>query len=71
MNKRLNSRQSSPKPLSDKEKAQELLFEAYESTGNKRKQLVEKALKLYPNSPDAYNILAEYEKNPEDRRSFT
>ncbi|PLR79568.1 tetratricopeptide repeat protein [Bacillus canaveralius] len=70
MNKRLNSRQSSPKPLSDKEKAQELLFEAYESTGNKRKQLVEKALKLYPNSSDAYNILAEYEKNPEEQKKL-
>jgi uncharacterized protein YecA (UPF0149 family)/transcriptional regulator with XRE-family HTH domain len=46
-------------PLTDQDKAQELLFDAYETHGKKRRKLVEKALKLDPNNPDAYNILAE------------
>ncbi|KIO67074.1 hypothetical protein B4065_2105 [Caldibacillus thermoamylovorans] len=62
LNKNIN-RQGVKKTLSNKEKAQELLYDAYESTGNKRIELAKKALKLYPNSPDAYNILAELELN--------
>lgn len=63
LNKNINQ-QGVKKTLSNKEKAQELLYDAYESTGNKRIELAKKALKLYPNNPDAYNILAELELNP-------
>ncbi|PLT29656.1 cyclin family protein [Peribacillus deserti] len=63
-----------PKPakkkLSKKERAQELLFDAYEAAGKKRVQLAKEALKLYPNSPDAFNILAESERNLEERLSL-
>lgn len=63
LNQQVNQ-QSVKKPLSNKEKAQDLLFDAYQSTGKKRIELAKKALKLYPNIPDAYNILAEFELNP-------
>lgn len=63
LNQQVNQ-QGAKRILSNKEKAQELLYDAYESTGNKRIELAKKALKLYPNSPDAYNILAELELNP-------
>lgn len=62
LNQQVNQ-QGAKRILSNKEKAQELLYDAYESTGNKRIELAKKALKLYPNSPDAYNILAELELN--------
>ncbi|WP_078429852.1 tetratricopeptide repeat protein [Alkalihalobacterium alkalinitrilicum] len=52
--------------LSNKDKAQDLIYEAYEAKGMKRKRLAEQTLKLYPNSPDAYNILAMYEDDPEE-----
>ncbi|MDQ0214442.1 tetratricopeptide (TPR) repeat protein [Oikeobacillus pervagus] len=65
MNQQINHPKTASEPLSNKEKAQELLFDAYETTGPKRFQLAKKALKLYPNSPDAYLILAEeYEWEP-------
>ncbi|WP_209124165.1 lipopolysaccharide assembly protein LapB [Alkalihalobacillus sp. BA299] len=54
------------KNSSNKEQAQDLLYEAFEATGMKRKKLAEKALTLYPNSPDANNILAEFEEDPEE-----
>ncbi|MEK0288937.1 SEC-C metal-binding domain-containing protein [Caldifermentibacillus hisashii] len=63
LNQQVNQ-QGAKRILSNKEKAQELLYDAYESTGKKRIELAKKALKLYPNSPDAYNILAELELNP-------
>lgn len=63
LNQQVNQ-QSVKKPLSNKEKAQDLIYDAYESTGKKRIELAKKALKLYPNIPDAYNILAELELNP-------
>lgn len=48
--------------LTDKERASDLLYEAWEEPNTKRKiNLAKQALKLYPNSPDAYNILAEFE----------
>lgn len=70
MSKRLNSKGSSKKQLSNKEKAQDLLYDAHETTGTKRKQLAVKALNVYPNSPDAYNILAEFEIDPEEQRKL-
>ncbi|CAH0345440.1 SEC-C metal-binding domain-containing protein [Bacillus sp. CECT 9360] len=70
MNAQLNNQKQPQKKLSNKETAQELLFDAFEASGNERKQLAKKALKLYPNSPDAYNILAEYEKDPKERQKL-
>lgn len=58
LNKRLNKPNVRKKELTNKEKAQELLFDAYEATGKKKMKLAKEALKLYPDSPDAYNILA-------------
>ncbi|MDF0725811.1 tetratricopeptide repeat protein [Cytobacillus sp. S13-E01] len=70
MNKRINNPKSSQVKLSNKEKAQDLLFNAYETNGNKRQQLAKKALKLYPNSPDAYTILAEDETDPAEQQKL-
>lgn len=47
---------------SPRETAQYFIYQALESIGNERYQLAEKALKIYPNCADAYNILAEREK---------
>nr|WP_239094054.1 tetratricopeptide repeat protein [Bacillus sp. B15-48] len=64
MNQRLNNREGQQKKLTNKEKAQELLFDALEATGSKRRKLAKEALKLYPDSPEAYTILADLEMNP-------
>ena len=46
--------------LSPKKQAQEILYDAWEEPSvMKRIQLANQALQLYPDSPDAYNILAE------------
>lgn len=47
--------------LSNEQKAQNLLREAYDSGMKKGKQLAEKALELDPNSADVYNYLADIE----------
>lgn len=53
------------------EKAQTLLAQAMEATSAKRRvQLAEKALELYPDSPEAYLILAEETENEEDAREL-
>jgi tetratricopeptide (TPR) repeat protein len=52
---------SHKKPDSKKDQAQELLYSAWdEPDPQKRIQLAKAALELYPDSADAYNILAEY-----------
>jgi tetratricopeptide (TPR) repeat protein len=54
-------KQSTKKSASKKEQAQELLYKAWESPDpNKRIQMAKAALELYPDSADAYNILAEH-----------
>jgi tetratricopeptide (TPR) repeat protein len=50
---------SSHQPTSPRDLAQDKLYEAYESTGWKRKRLIHEALAIYPNSPDAYLLMAE------------
>jgi tetratricopeptide (TPR) repeat protein len=48
------------KEISKKQQAQEILFDAQEeASAQKRIELAQKALTLYPHSPDAYNIIAE------------
>jgi tetratricopeptide (TPR) repeat protein len=59
MNERMNYPPASAKPSSPQDKAQELVFDAYETTGKKRKKLAKEALKFDPDNSDAYNILAE------------
>lgn len=49
--------------LSNKELAQELLFEAYNSTPKKGRKLVDEAITLDPTNADAYVYLAESEAN--------
>ncbi|MDR0138833.1 SEC-C metal-binding domain-containing protein [Metabacillus idriensis] len=50
---------------SDKEHAQELIFQAMESAPKERLKLAEEALEVYPYHPDAYNMLGEAERDPE------
>ncbi|AZR73225.1 hypothetical protein BBF96_07405 [Anoxybacter fermentans] len=45
--------------ISLRDKAQNLLYDAWETTGKKRVELAKKALEIYPDSPDAYVILAQ------------
>src|SRR5690625_609422 len=46
-------------PLTPRDQAQDLLYDARETHGIKRKNLIEEALSIYPNSSDAYLLLAE------------
>lgn len=46
--------------------AQDKLFEAYEAKGNRRKKLIKEALDIYPDSPDAYLLLAEDAKTMQE-----
>lgn len=64
----LNNRVDSPKktPKGNKEQAQQLIYDAFESEGNKRYSLARKALDLNPDSVDAYNILAEEAESLEE-----
>ncbi|HVT12363.1 MAG TPA: tetratricopeptide repeat protein [Fimbriimonadaceae bacterium] len=48
-------------PETPQEKAQELMYEAFEATGKKRIELAKSALKVDPNCADAYSLLAEEE----------
>lgn len=47
---------------SKKDKSQDLVYEAYELSITKGKKLIKQALELNPNNTDAYNYLAETEK---------
>lgn len=53
-----------PKPSkkSKKDKSQDLVYQAYELSITKEKKLIKQALDLDPNNTDAYNYLAETEK---------
>ncbi|GGF96733.1 hypothetical protein GCM10010912_46900 [Paenibacillus albidus] len=56
---------------SPKEKEQLLLYKAMEATSSKRRvQLAQAALEIYPDSPDAYLILAEESENEQDAREL-
>ena len=59
LNQYINDDSIPSRPLTDEEQAQELVYDAYESSGKKRKALIEKALKLDQNNADAYIVLAE------------
>jgi tetratricopeptide (TPR) repeat protein len=68
INQFLNQNLNAPKkgPQGVKDRAQDLVYDAFEAVGQKRYKLAEQALKLDPNCIDAYNILAEREKYIED-----
>ncbi|MGE6664434.1 SEC-C metal-binding domain-containing protein [Paenibacillus xylanexedens] len=58
-------------PGTSKEKAQALLSKAREASSSKRRvHLAETALEMYPDSSDAYLILAEESDNENDARSY-
>ncbi|WP_336765251.1 SEC-C metal-binding domain-containing protein [Paenibacillus sp. USHLN196] len=58
-------------PATSKDKAQALLDKAREASSSKRRvQLAETALEMYPDSSDAYLILAEESDNENDARSY-
>ena len=48
--------------------AQEIIHEALSKHGNEQTQLIEQALDIYPNSPDAYLLLAEKASTPQAYR---
>jgi len=50
-------------PASPRDIAQDKLYEAQQTNGPKRKKLVKEALKIYPNSPDAYRLMAQEAKS--------
>jgi tetratricopeptide (TPR) repeat protein len=58
-------------PGTPQEKAQNLLHKAMEATSVKRRiQLAETVLEIYPDSPEAYLILAEESENEHEARKF-
>jgi tetratricopeptide (TPR) repeat protein len=61
-----------PKKVSvtKKNKAQDIMYEAFEASEAKRYKLAEEALELNPLNSDAYNILAEKEDLPEAAKLF-
>ncbi|MEM5016228.1 SEC-C metal-binding domain-containing protein [Metabacillus indicus] len=48
----------------DRARAQELIYEAMESTPQQRVKLAKQAMEIYPFHPDAYNMLGEAESDP-------
>lgn len=58
-NKMFEPKKSNKGMVSDREKAQNLIYDAFEIQGPRRYQLAREALKLNPSHPDGYNILAE------------
>lgn len=61
INQFLNQRLNEPKkiPQGNKERARDLIYNAFEAVGNRRYKLAEQALKLDPDCVDAYVIAAE------------
>lgn len=57
-------------PETPLEKAQELVYEAWDATGKRRVDLARRALELSPDSADAYVILAEEARTPEQAREL-
>lgn len=57
-----------PGPATPLEEAQELVYEALESSGKQRLELARKALTISPDCADAYVLLAEATANPREAR---
>jgi len=58
------------KAAADKEKAQDIIFDAYNAKGKRRKELLKKALKLDPNHPDIYNIMGDDATSLKEANAF-
>ncbi|UJL45851.1 SEC-C domain-containing protein [Virgibacillus sp. NKC19-16] len=52
-----------PVPSSPRDQAQDKLYEAQAEKGEKRRKLIQEALDIYPNSPDAYLLMAQNAKS--------
>ncbi|PAE44457.1 SEC-C metal-binding domain-containing protein [Bacillus sp. 7884-1] len=59
LNKKLLNPTPKKAPKTNKERAQQLVYDAMEVTGHRRSKLAQEALKLDPNCVDAYVILAD------------
>jgi len=57
-------------PMTPREQAQDLCYEAFEARGRKKIILAKKALELYPDCVDAYVLLAENCPDPEKANQF-
>jgi tetratricopeptide (TPR) repeat protein len=57
-----------PGPTTPLEEAQELVYQALESSGKQRLELARKALKISPDCADAYVLLAEETASPREAR---
>jgi tetratricopeptide (TPR) repeat protein len=55
-------------PATPLDEAQEVIFQALETTGKRREKLARKALSISPDCADAYVLLAEAAKQPEEAR---
>jgi tetratricopeptide (TPR) repeat protein len=66
LNQKLLNPTTKKEPKTNKERAQQLIYEAIEAQGVKRYKLAEEALTLDPNCVDAYVILAENASTPEE-----
>jgi tetratricopeptide (TPR) repeat protein len=55
-------------PVTPLEQAQEIVYEALEATGRRRTALARKALAVSPDCADAYVILAEQSRDPQEAR---
>lgn len=53
-----------PVSTSPRDLAQDKLYQAGQAKGPKRKKLIKEALEIYPNSPDAYLLMAQDTKSP-------
>ncbi len=56
--------------LSDRERAQDLVFEAYELPQQQAKKKIDEALRLDPDCIEAYEFLAETQRSPATRMPF-
>ncbi|WP_440897017.1 SEC-C metal-binding domain-containing protein [Amphibacillus sp. Q70] len=59
-----------PVSTSPRDLAQDKLYEASQTEGTKRKKLIKEALEIYPNSPDAYLLMAQDVKSPLEQYQF-
>src|SRR5699024_3589385 len=57
-------------PDEPRDMAQDLIYEAMEKEGREQKRLINEALDIYPNSPDAYLLLAEKAATPREYRKL-
>ncbi|WP_050179850.1 tetratricopeptide repeat protein [Domibacillus robiginosus] len=58
------------KPQTDEQRAQMMLYDAYEAKGPMRREMAKRALELDPDAADAYTILAEFAEETGQRESY-